>query len=60
MLVEKDESEVKGKISIVELDEDEFESCLFSVCGRFRDLTTKELKQVPLRAVVILCCCCTS
>ena len=48
LLVEKDESEVKGKISIVELDEDEFESCLFSVCGRFRDLTTKELKDASV------------
>ena len=28
--------------------------------GTGRELTTKELKQVPVRAVVILCCCCTS
>ena len=44
LLLEKDEEEVQGRIPVVELDEDEFDSIILSIAGSFDTLTSKELK----------------
>ena len=44
ILVEKEDDETKGRIPVVELDDEEFDTCLLSIAGGLQDLTVQDLK----------------
>lgn len=44
MLVEKEDDESKGRIPVIELDEDEFDTCILAIAGKLQDISVADLK----------------